>query len=105
MTDETPPDDRDGYGLSGREAELTCELDPDERPSRAVVRAVASLTNTPVLDLDPLYETIDPDHLNGLCGRDDACGQTGARAVTFEFSGCTVTVEGEYVHARVHRER
>lgn len=101
MKDQTPPDDGIGSGLSGTEAELTHEIDSDEQPSRAVVRAVASVTNTPVLDLDPLYEAIDPDHLDGICGETNRTERAVESSISFPYNGCRVTVQGDRVFVRV----
>lgn len=97
MTDETPGGGRDP-GQFPRAAEITCEIGDAERPSLAVVRAVASLSNTPVLDLDPLYEAVDPTHLDGLVDG------SGERSVEFRYSGCQVTVTPDAVHVRTATE-
>lgn len=89
MTDHLTRDDRSENRLSAREAAIEYEIDDDEPPSTAVVRAVASLTDTPVLDLEPLYDVVDPDHLDGLLGGDGALEES---SVTLAFSGCRVTV-------------
>lgn len=93
MTDETTRDDRSENCLSSREAAIEYEID-DEPPSVAVVRAVASLTNTPVLDLEPLYDVVDPDHLDGLFGGDAALEGS---SVALAFNGCRVTVTEDCV--------
>ncbi|WP_458186577.1 HalOD1 output domain-containing protein [Haladaptatus sp. NG-WS-4] len=80
--------------------ELTCEIGEGESPSEAVVRATAALTNTPVIDLDPLYSVIDPDHLDGLFG--ELSSRTGHKenSVTFSFNGCCISVAGDTVVIR-----
>lgn len=95
MTEHTD-DGRDD--LSTRGIEVTYEIDGDERPSEAVVRAVASITNTPLLDLEPLYDVIDPEHLDGMF--DGPGGAAAGSSVTFRFNGCRVTVSPETVHVR-----
>lgn len=53
----------------------------DERSSEAVVRAVADRTRAASLELDPLYGTVNPKHVD-----------SGSRAgVAFEYVGCSVT--------------
>lgn len=94
MTDHPTRDDRSENRLSAREAAIEYELDDDEPPSAAVVRAVASLTNTSVLDLDPLYDAVDPDHLDGLFAGDST---PGGSSVTLLFNGCRVTVTEDVV--------
>lgn len=61
--------------------------------STAVAEAVAIVTNTPVTDIDPLYEVVNPDALNHLYEptpngeRRDADSYT-----TFTIHDCEVTV-------------
>lgn len=99
MTDKSRRDDGTEFGVSAPAA-LSYEMDPDERPSRAVVRAVASVTNTPVLDLDPLYDVVDPDHLDGVCSRTGQHSAMTASSISFLFNGCEVTVEDDVVCVR-----
>lgn len=96
MTDNTR-DDESQPGPATQSADLTYTLDEDERLSEAVVRAVASLTDTPIIDLDPLYDVVDPEHLNGLFEETDLRQQS---SVTFRFNRCTVTVTPDTVHVR-----
>lgn len=98
MTDHATDDD--GDGPAPRAADLTYDIDADERPSAAVVRAVASLTNSRVTDLEPLYHVIDPDHLDQLFDRPRIGGAAGDRALTIRFNGCRVTVTADAVHVR-----
>lgn len=87
MTDDTSGN---GAGIDG-EPSIRYELDDDERHSDAVVRAVASFTDTAVLDLDPLYHVIDPAHLDGITGDLDD-GAHRECSLEFRFNGCLVTV-------------
>lgn len=91
-------DDGSGNGLSKRATDVTYTIDEDERPSVAVVLAVASLTNTPVLELDPLYDVVDPEQLDTVVS--DADGDFEAGPVTFDFGGCRVSVTGDEVRVR-----
>lgn len=100
MTANTPDnDDREATG-STRAAEVTYDVDEGEQPSVAVVRAVASLTDTPVLDLDPLYDVVDPAHLDGLADAADGRSALTESSVTFRFNGCEVTVTQDTVHVQ-----
>lgn len=65
----------------------------EERPSEAVVRGVADRTGTPALELDPLYGTVDPEHVDGVVG-------VGGSEIAFEYAGCAVTVTAEEVRVR-----
>lgn len=87
--------DRD---TSNRSYEVSYDLDADEAPSTAVVRTVATVTNTSPLDLDPLYEAIDPDHLDGLFRRDDT--PAVRIEISFSYGGCEVTMTQREVHVR-----
>ncbi|MFC4248865.1 HalOD1 output domain-containing protein [Natribaculum luteum] len=92
--------DRDGPTSSSR---FAYEVDPDERRSEAVVRAVAALTNTSPLELEPLYEVIDPESLDRTFAETD--GAVSAE-ISFAFDDCAVTVTRKviYVHVTVDEE-
>ena len=87
----------------------------DESVSAAVVRGVAAVTNTSPTELEPLFETLDPDALDQLY-RSTADGSgRGDSWVSFSYNDCAVTVdstgeitiepdeEAEPVSARVPR--
>ncbi|MFB6139730.1 MAG: HalOD1 output domain-containing protein [Halosimplex sp.] len=62
-----------------------------ERPSVAVLRAVAALTNRSPQSLAPLAETIDPDAL-------DDCVESGADGdcrIEFRYEGYIVEITGD----------
>lgn len=77
---------------------LTYEIDPDERPSIAVVRAVGSFKNSDFLDLPPLYDFIDPEYLDGTAMRSRESGSSMETA--FDYEGCRVIVAGDTVRVR-----
>lgn len=54
----------------------------------AAVRAVASFTDTPVLELDPLYVLTDPAHLEGLFEETPDETLHESNSGTFPFNGC-----------------
>lgn len=60
---------------------------PTPNASEQVVLAVAAETDTDPLDLPPLYETLDPDALDSVVHKSPDC------TVTFQYAGCTLTVE------------
>jgi len=68
----------------------------DERPSIAVVSAVADVTGTDPSELDPLYETIDPDALNSLFRGSQGDGPNSRGQVSFSVAGCDVVVHGSH---------
>ena len=78
----------------------TYRIAEGELPSEAVVRATASLTDTSVTELAPLYDVVDPVHLDGLFDDSSDGTDPGVNSVTFEFDGCHVTVTGEAIVVR-----
>lgn len=78
---------------------LTYEVDADEPHSEAVVRAVATLTDTSPLDLEPLYDVIDPTHLDGIFEASESGPRTEG-SFEFTFGGCRVAVTYEEVRVR-----
>lgn len=83
---------------ASRTDQLTHEID-DELPSEAVIKAVAALTNTPPLELDPLYQVIDPEQLNEVIRQH--ADSTVQATLSFEFGGCTVTVNKNEIKVNV----
>lgn len=64
----------------------------DGAVSGVVAETVAEVKGCGLTDLDPLYGAIDPDALDALFDeRSDGDGD--AVGITFEYSGCRVTVE------------
>ena len=82
----------DGVADVGPET-VTYERDPDERPTRSVVRAVAATVGADPRRMRPLSEAIDPDALNELL--EPASADRPTTRVTFGFNGCTVAVYGD----------
>lgn len=77
---------------------LTYEIGPAEPPSETVVRAVAAFTDTPLIELEPLYDTINPEYLNGcLQSINDDSVET---ELSFPFNECSVTVTPDKVTVR-----
>ena len=95
------PGDTPGEGIDHdqpRPPELTNSIDPDKPPSEAVIRAVATLTDTPPLELAPLYNAIDPDHLDEVIERSTSAGS--ALELAFTYAGCTVVVTPTEIRVR-----
>lgn len=55
-------------------------------PAERVVQRVGDLTGATVLDLPPLYDTLDPELLDAFVERADDVD------LHFEYAGCRVTV-------------
>ncbi|WP_226040818.1 HalOD1 output domain-containing protein [Natrinema sp. DC36] len=66
---------------------VECDFALDD-PSHAVVAAIGTLTQTDPLELDPLYQAIDPDALNQMVSATrEEC------QVSFEYADFDVTVD------------
>jgi hypothetical protein len=97
MTGDPITDGGDG-GSSPNSIQFTYDLNDDELPSHAVVRAVAAITNESSLDLEPLHDAIDPGHLNDVFERTD--DGTISAELSFAFHDFAVTVTDEEVRVR-----
>ena len=64
----------------------------DDAISETVVTAVADAKGVDPLDLDPLYDSIDPDALDSLFGH--AGAGVSIRKLSFEMADCEVLVRG-----------
>lgn len=64
-----------------------------EKPTEAVVRAVARATGRDELAIDPLYGVVDTDALDSFV----AVGSGSDVAIEFRYVGCRVYVDGECV--------
>lgn len=60
----------------------------DREPSIAVVELVAEATDIDPLELDPLYNAIDPDVVDSLCS-----DSPGFSRLEFEYANHTVVIE------------
>ncbi|WP_224337586.1 HalOD1 output domain-containing protein [Haloprofundus halobius] len=68
------------------------QVSGDQNVSNAVVLAVAEARNVDPLELDPLYDVIDPDALDAIFS---SAGPTdNSMELDFEMAGCQVTVRG-----------
>ena len=65
----------------------TTVTDDDEEPSMAVIDLVADATDTDPIDLDPLYNVIDPEVIDSLASSSDFS------SLEFVYAGHTVVVE------------
>lgn len=60
--------------------------------SQRVVRAVATETETDPLELDRLFDVINPESLDALFEPTKGGAPRAAGGVTFQYEGCAVTV-------------
>lgn len=65
----------------------------DEQLSTKVVERVAAFKGTESVELDPLYEAINPDALNHLFTNPNGADRSGR--ITFAYCGCEVVVEDD----------
>jgi hypothetical protein len=68
-----------------------------EKTSIVVLRAVATVSNTAITDLPPLYETIAPDAVDGIFPPDQQTGQ-----LRFRYYGYAVVVTADRTIAISH---
>lgn len=66
----------------------------DATPSDTLVTAVADFANSDPLELQPLYETIDPDTLDEFVGGDELPDVGGTISFTYEDFEVTVYASG-----------
>lgn len=82
--------------------------DAPGQPTRAIVEAMAWVTDVDPLELPPLYHAIDAERLNEVFGRPGsdvsyrAAGGSDAtdRGVSFEYEGHVVTVTADEIRIR-----
>ncbi|WP_230198668.1 HalOD1 output domain-containing protein [Halopiger djelfimassiliensis] len=67
---------------------MTVAATNQRRPSMAVIDLVARADGADPIDLEPLYNAIDPDVLDTVCDSD-----SGFTSLEFEYQGHTVSVE------------
>jgi hypothetical protein len=77
---------------------VTYSVGSDESSSEAVLNAVSEATDSPILELDPLYDAVDPDALDTIF---NAKASSRKVNVSFVYANCRVVVEREEV--RVER--
>lgn len=66
----------------------TVTPDDDQQPSMAVVELVSQATGTDPIELDPLYNAINPEAVDSLC-----TSGSGFTSLEFEYASHTVIVE------------
>lgn len=65
----------------------------DESPSEAVIAALSAVTGHDPLEMDPLYEYVDPDALDAAFRSSPTAGSlTGGLRIEFETEAGHVTV-------------
>lgn len=100
MTDQPTGDGGSDDRSAPRPTRLTYEIDANERPSEAVTRAISELTGTPVIELEPLYDTIDPEHLDTCL--EGTSSEPPEIEVSFTYYQCSLTVTASEVIVEAH---
>lgn len=88
--------------MDSREAPIEYAYNGNEGPSEAVITAVSAASNREPLEMDPLYESIDPEALDALFrshSNDDS--DSSDIQIEFRIESNHVTVTADHVH--VHR--
>ena len=85
-------------GRAERSEAFTYERGSDETATESVVRAVSAVTDTSPIELDPLYDTVDPDVLNGTF--DSPADTPPGASFTILYCSCEVTVTPREIHVR-----
>lgn len=83
-----------GLDPQERPIETSADFAREREPIHTVLETVAVATNTPVLDLEPLVQTLDPEALNSLFAGDKGAAGRNTE-LTFEYEACTVTVSSD----------
>lgn len=63
--------------------------------SEQVISAVAGLTETDPVALEPLYQSVDPDALDKLFAADQLGFDRSPNRVAFSYCGCDVVITGD----------
>lgn len=98
----THPDDElraDTTPATGGEV-TSYPISHDERPSDAVLAAVAARTGRDAVELPTLYDAVDPDALDDLLDRSSGHGSQSDVALSMQYAGFDVRVSERFV--RLH---
>lgn len=79
--------------ISYMEKQIHCSETDHNNPTELIVETVAALSNTPVEELPPLYEALDPDALDQLFDH----GNTQALKIRFQYQGFQITLDSDGV--------
>lgn len=86
--------DAESSGTDGSVHRTSYDASTDGSLGAAVVVAIADATGTATRDIDPLYETVDPDALGALFAPKTTGDSRRSGTISFVHYGCHVTVEG-----------
>ncbi|AFZ72686.1 HalOD1 output domain-containing protein [Natronobacterium gregoryi] len=91
------PSDHDARRAADSDPKYVAAFDPvdGDKPSEAIVDAVASVTGKDPLEMTPLYEAIDPDALDALFDQRQAGDETHELWFTYDGFDVGVHSDGE----------
>lgn len=75
-----------------RVTKTSADPNGDTPVSQRVVERVADATDTHPLDVEPLFEIVDPDAIDRLFANGSGSTTRGQGRICFPMSGCEVTV-------------
>ena len=87
--DDAPPEQNES--TAGTTVRVRHEWSETERPSTAVIEAIAATTGRDPTSMSPLYDYLDPGALDILM-TPQGDGVSNATVVTFTYDGVTVRV-------------
>lgn len=93
MTGRPPEGDGVGYDSVGGTYHAVHDWDECESIALTVISAVSAVTNTPPLEMEPLFDAVDPDALNSLLRRNSDAATRSGVTVSFRFEGHEVTAD------------
>lgn len=82
-------------GVMARTASVERAVETETTVSERVVSAVADVTGTDPVELEPLYTAVDSDALDALFEHSPAGVDRTPARLEFTYSGCTVEVIGD----------
>lgn len=89
---ESPP------GAEGAASSLLVEFDPEtDSVTETIVMAVAGHEGTSPTALDPLYDVVDPDALEGITRSVATRSTPGNAEITIRYHGYTVSIHSHGV--------
>ena len=82
-------------GVADEPETYLTQIEPGDRPSESVVTAIASLTDASPMELEPLYDAIEPDALDAMFDHAQETDTPGEQRLTFAYAGFEVSVTGD----------
>lgn len=83
----------------GRGGFHVAHIEDGEHVSETVLRAVAALSDEPMVELPPIADTVDPDALDRLFA-----SSKSPASLRFQYHGFTISIEGDAVRIRKEPE-